>query len=69
MRVTPGHLLVGVALVMIVLVITWMIALQISVMLWGGMELAMPTAMPLDPFTSRLGNFPGSTVGSSSRSS
>ena len=28
MRVTPGHLLVGVALVMIVLVITWMIAFR-----------------------------------------
>jgi hypothetical protein len=29
------------------------------------MLVAMPTAMPLDPFTSRLGARAGSTVGSS----
>ena len=30
---------------------------------------AMPTAMPVEPFTSRLGNLPGRTIGSWSRSS
>jgi hypothetical protein len=33
------------------------------------MLVAMPTAMPLEPFTSRLGTRDGSTVGSMSRSS
>ena len=33
------------------------------------MLVAMPTAMPLEPLTSRLGIFDGSTVGSTSRSS
>ena len=31
--------------------------------LWGGMLVAMPTAMPLEPFTSRLGKRLGSTAG------
>ena len=43
------------------------IARQISAALCGGIELAMPTAMPLDPLQSRFGKRPGSTVGSSSR--
>ena len=34
-------------------------------MLCGGMLVAMPTAMPVDPLTSRFGNGVGSTVGSS----
>lgn len=33
--------------------------------LCGGMLVAMPTAMPEEPFTSRLGALAGSTVGSS----
>jgi hypothetical protein len=45
------------------------IAAVISRRLWGGMLVAMPTAMPLDPLTSRFGIFDGSTVGSSNRSS
>ena len=36
-----------------------------SRMLCGGMLVAMPTAMPADPFTSRFGNVVGRTVGSS----
>ncbi len=32
--------------------------------LCGGMFVAMPTAMPLDPLTSRFGTAAGSTVGS-----
>ena len=32
--------------------------------LWGGMLVAMPTALPEEPFTSRLGNRAGSTRGS-----
>ena len=40
-----------------------------SVRLWGGMLVAMPTAIPVEPLTSRLGARVGSTVGSSSFSS
>jgi hypothetical protein len=36
-----------------------------SRMLCGGMFVAMPTAMPAEPFTSRFGNGAGRTVGSS----
>ena len=32
--------------------------------LWGGMLVAMPTAMPPAPLTSRFGNRAGRTVGS-----
>ncbi len=34
--------------------------------LWGGILVAMPTAIPDEPFTSRLGKRAGSTVGSCS---
>ena len=37
-----------------------------SSMLCGGMLVAMPTAMPLDPLASRFGNAAGSTTGSRS---
>ena len=37
--------------------------------LCGGMLVAMPTAMPPEPFTSRLGNLAGSTTGSLSEAS
>ncbi len=40
-----------------------------SLRLWGGMEVAMPTAMPVAPLTSRLGMADGSTLGSVSVSS
>ena len=43
---------------------TQMVALMTSRRLWGGMLVAMPTAMPLDPFTSRFGNREGRTRGS-----
>ena len=46
-----------------------MTALMISFRLCGGMFVAMPTAMPDEPLTSRFGNPDGSTFGSSSRSS
>ena len=36
-----------------------------SRMLCGGTFVAIPTAMPADPFTSRFGNVVGRTVGSS----
>ena len=39
-------------------------ASTISVRLCGGMLVAMPTAIPLEPFTSRLGMRVGSTTGS-----
>lgn len=34
-------------------------------MLWGGMEVAMPTAMPVLPLMSSIGTLAGRTVGSS----
>ena len=37
---------------------------QISPRLCGGMFVAMPTAMPLEPLTSSCGSRPGSTLGS-----
>ncbi len=37
--------------------------------LCGGMFVAMPTAMPPEPLTSRFGNFAGSTDGSCSEPS
>ena len=49
--------------------ITFTIASQISRRLCGSRLHAMPTAMPVEPLTSRLGNLPGRTVGSMSRSS
>ena len=49
--------------------ITRIRASQISPRLCGGIDVAMPTAMPLAPLTSRFGNFDGSTVGSVCRSS
>mmetsp|Transcript_22374 Transcript_22374/g.61822 ORF Transcript_22374/g.61822 Transcript_22374/m.61822 type:complete len:224 (+) Transcript_22374:2025-2696(+) len=36
-----------------------------SLRLWGGMRVAMPTAIPLVPFTSKCGMLAGSTEGSS----
>ncbi len=38
--------------------------LMTSVRLCGGMFVAMPTAMPPAPLTSRFGNFAGITTGS-----
>ena len=32
--------------------------------LWGGMFVAMPTAMPVDPLTKRFGYLDGRTIGS-----
>ena len=46
-----------------------MAALITSVRLWGGMLVAMPTAMPEEPLTSKLGKRLGSTVGCISVSS
>ena len=40
------------------------VASTTSPRLCGGTLVAMPTAIPLEPFTSRLGNLPGSTTGS-----
>ncbi len=46
-----------------------MVAVTISFKLWGGMLVAMPTAIPLEPLTRRLGNRAGRTTGSCSESS
>ena len=43
---------------------TQIVALITSRRLWGGILVAMPTAMPEEPLTSRLGNREGSTRGS-----
>ena len=40
-----------------------------SRMLWGGMFVAIPTAIPMDPLTRRFGYREGRTVGSFRRSS
>ena len=37
-----------------------------SVKLWGGMFVARPTAIPKEPFTSKLGYLAGKTSGSKS---
>ena len=42
----------------------WITASTTSPMLWGGMFVAMPTAMPDEPFTSRFGKRVGRTSGS-----
>ena len=39
-------------------------ASQTSLRLCGGIFVAIPTAIPSEPLTSRLGNFDGRTVGS-----
>ena len=39
-------------------------ASQTSPILWGGILVAIPTAIPEEPFTSKLGNRAGKTVGS-----
>ena len=44
--------------------ISAMVAATSSPRLCGGMEVAMPTAMPLLPFASRFGKAAGSTTGS-----
>ena len=44
-------------------------ALITSRRLWGGILVAIPTAIPEVPFTSRFGNLAGSTTGSFSVSS
>ena len=41
-------------------------ALTTSRMLWGGMFVAIPTAIPEAPFTNRFGNAAGRTSGSDS---
>ena len=44
-------------------------AAQSSSRLWGGMLVAMPTAMPEEPLASRFGKAAGSTTGSCSEPS
>ena len=44
-------------------------ALTTSLRLWGGMFVAIPTAIPELPLIRRFGTFPGRTVGSSIRPS
>ena len=46
-----------------------LVALTTSARLWGAKLVAMPTAIPLAPFTSKFGIAEGSTMGSISRPS
>ena len=46
-----------------------MVASMTSERLWGGIFVAIPTAIPEAPFTSRLGILVGKTEGSVSESS
>ena len=41
-----------------------MIPSQTSIILWGGMLVAIPTAIPDEPLTRRFGNLEGKTSGS-----
>ena len=43
--------------------------MHISSTLCGGIDVAIPTAIPDDPFARRLGKFAGKTIGSLSTSS
>ena len=43
-------------------------AVHSSAALCGGIDVAMPTAMPDEPLASRFGKAPGRTIGSSSSS-
>ena len=51
------------------LLIRWIIASITSERLWGGILVAIPTAIPDEPFTRRFGILDGRIVGSSSDSS
>ena len=42
---------------------------MISLRLCGGMEVAIPTAIPFEPLINKFGNLPGKTTGSLSDSS
>ena len=65
----PGTSSISSGIVIAGLSITATQALTISVRLCGGMLVAMPTAIPEEPFTSRFGTRVGSTEGSVSDSS
>ena len=60
----PGIEVMSVSTVISGLSIVCIIASHVSVRLCGGMFVAIPTAIPALPFTSRFGIFAGSTVGS-----
>jgi len=44
--------------------ISWMHAPATSRRLWGGMSVAMPTAIPVEPFKRTIGNRAGNSSGS-----
>ena len=60
----PGINSVSSSIVISGLSIMAMIPSMTSPRLWGGIFVAIPTAIPEDPFTSRLGIFEGRTAGS-----
>ena len=65
----PGRYAISSSMDMSLLSMRATYASMTSPRLWGGTFVAMPTAMPLLPFTSRLGKRLGSTVGCTSVSS
>ncbi len=65
----PGMIFISSSSVMSGLAISASVASITSPALWVGMLVAMPTAMPLPPLTSRFGKAAGRTLGSWSCSS
>ena len=65
----PGRAVISSAVVTSGLSSIMHVASMVSPRLCGGMLVAMPTAMPLEPLTSKLGKRAGRTVGSSKLSS
>ena len=60
----PGRILIISSIEILVSSITAHTASINSPKLWGGIFVAIPTAIPVDPFIKRLGRAAGKTVGS-----
>ena len=65
----PGTCFISCEIVMSLLLMKATVALIISPKLWGGILVAIPTAIPPAPFTNIFGYCDGSTSGSFSVSS
>ncbi len=68
-RSGPGRYFNSVRLLAFGVSIRWSAASQSSAALWGGIAVAIPTAMPCEPLARRFGNAPGNTTGSFSEPS
>ena len=60
----PGNICINSSIVILELSITAQTASISSPRLCGGMFVAIPTAIPVDPFINKLGKAEGKTVGS-----